>query len=32
MSDIYLGQKIKEAPELQNDIIGTEMIPIGRSW
>ena len=31
-TDIYIGQKITQTPELPHDIIGTEMIPIGRSW
>lgn len=30
-TDIYIGQKITQTPELPHDIIGTEMIPIGRT-
>lgn len=30
-TDIYIGQKITQTPELPHDIIGTEMIPIGRA-
>ena len=32
MADEYLGQRINESPRLDNVILGTEMIPIGRAW